>query len=511
MLGLATPARVCHNCPVAPTSEMKMGQIPAAALACASALTGLAVLALLGPWPLLALLLVIGLVGIYTRLYIKDPPGALLLLIGLATFESITFMAMSRALHLPAHAINALLSAKFVLLGTAVVAGIFFGRRQKETAPDVAAYVLMAYGIIVLAALFQQNLKHYSTMPQVRAFFSYITPVLLYSAARFSNMTAVQLQRVIRGCIVIAILAGVFGLIERLLLPISFWNTLGLPAFLAAKGAIPTLLHEGSESILGSAFSRRLIGPFDYPLNAAYFFIVPISLLMTMNVSGRFKRYGPALALGTLLLSCAELLTLTRGAIVGLLISIALMTIVSRRGRRFAPALIVALLLLAVSPLGYNLVAATVSLSDPSARNHMVVIGSDLRNAFNSFFGNGFGTAGFAAIEANGYASVGENLFATIGDQCGIAGIALFLLFVFAIVQYATRRASGRLMHCAQTALLVSTIAFMIGSFTTEHWQALESADMYWILAGAVVGMRSAKIDLENTQERVAQKQWQTI
>ena len=347
---------------------------------------------------------------------------------------------------------------------------------------------------------------NYPLETRIVGFRTALIPFILYLFGRLSQITLLEVRKIIKYHLVLAVIVVFFGFIE-ISLPYEFWLSLNYIGFKEqiVKVGIP-LGGWSDETIIfffahyGGLWIRRMISTFGSPLHVAYFLILPIfilfsSVLQKTIVMKKINGINTDKIL-LFLFSIGLIVTLTRGPLLGLLISLAITSICYVKGKRRIT--MIALAIASVSiflsifrQFVMHLFTMTITLEDASAAAHWMAYIDYIERFQGYIWGIGLGQSGPVGVTYGEGGEIGESLYFTIASEMGLLGLFSFILVIFLIVFYLNkenrRNNMPDFLKVMTLALLISTYAYSIGALTTEHWRGFTMSGMYWFLLGSTI------------------------
>ncbi len=419
------------------------------------------------------------------------------------------------------------------------------GRRLRLTLPD---YIAIAFTLTVLIYLILPE----SIMPEEGSLAQRLVSVriallmpLLYAFGRVFRPSGITDQRwVTRAVLGAGMVVGLFGLFELWFVPTTTWFEWGVKRFsdwLGYQYAGPGGLPENFFQTTGTGLLlRRMVSTYISPLGIAYtgLLVVPMGVLTALRArenSGfpRWVRWG-----AFSLLITSILLSVTRGALLSLVVELALLCLLLRSRRVIAIFIIVTLLVGLVlveyvrfgplltselrdvrPPAGYALVRnverfmlggadtgnsesipgsespesgelidRALSAEDPSARGHLAA----LLYGFDYLTLHPLGTGLGSAVQRYGSTQgPGESALLTIFGELGVVGGVLYAIMYLLALYYGFRAflTVPRDSLAAGFALVaclggISLIPIMI---TSNIWGNFSLTFLFWWCAGLSV------------------------
>lgn len=370
--------------------------------------------------------------------------------------------------------------------------------RTHRGAIGTSERLLVAYGGLLALALVSPWPVGQPFGARLVGFRTLVMPFAFLMIGRFWPADRRTTRTIIGAYIGLFVLLGLFGLFERLFLPVEFWSSVvGMGSYITdVKGILPDFHVENG--VVANMFRfgiRRLVSTFGDPLSCGYALVLP-----TLLVSARlWVRDGSRPARGTrgrlmialFILGASLVLTINRGAILTVLTALLLLF---SRGTKFRFVVIVGLALLALGlwqPDVARMVYETVTLQEGSARTHFdhLVLGVPSLVSLQYIFGLGLGRSGFWAQELYGTTvpGIGENAFFMLILQVGFIGALLFVASILAIA-IALRGQTwddGRSLEMALCrAVGASLLAHLIVANTSENLFSFTGMGQAWFMTG---------------------------
>jgi hypothetical protein len=407
-------------------------------------------------------------------------------------------------------ALDAVAAWKELLLLVALLVVAWKVRRLPAvTAADVLA---AAYAIVIVAywLIPQAWLDGEATMRgELLALRHHLFPVAAYAFGRLASVAWSERGRVGGLIALTAVVVAVVGLVDLALISLQAWRDSGVPGWyreqlgLDYKGlsGLPEnwVYNTGDEENP----IRRLVSTFLSPLASAYLFVIALIYI----VSRPFRWWSGLLAL---LLYAALLYTHTRAALAALAFGLVVLALAQRR---LAPAVLAfasvaagALFLVAYPSIGPSTSYTPEELEwlrenaqrdpgasgDPFAGNeastdsHLRNLRDGIRVVIDHPQGYGLGNAGVVAKRTGVEIRAGESTYTELGVDAGVAGVAAFVLWSFALLVGLWRREAW-LAAAFSAVLLLGLQTDVIG----VHWIAFT----VWAAAGLALGLSRERED----------------
>lgn len=304
----------------------------------------------------------------------------------------------------------------------------------------------------------------------------YAVPIVLYFLGKmyFGNISFSKIRNMLLFVTIpFLILSVFFYFVDKKSL--SAWN---MGALFEAKGmalrgagfldAFPVNFF----SFYGNNIYERLFGPLFDPLATAFFLVPFLFLFLTeMKFNKRYDAFFLFFSFFIVLL-----LTQTRAILGGIFLTILFIS-----GAKYSKLESRIKLFVVMFLAGFSILLAFYNFlmpyADPSSRGHLV--------AYEVFLGS-LSTASpmdiaFGQGLPRGLRFGSESIFISMIIHGGVLFCLLFLLFVFKGIFEVVKN-----KNCFQMKLIVifSFVCYFVSSFTTEHWFAVSSSGMFWVLFG---------------------------
>ena len=319
-------------------------------------------------------------------------------------------------------------------------------------------------------------------------------PIVLFFVGRFIVCTKKDIISSIKLLFFVAVIVSVFGIVQKLFLSDAFWFKAGIIEFYKLKaGDLMGRLPANFYSVFGNYRISRVGSTYSDPLAFGFANIFIIALLIALLAERSrpiFKT--PLQKLGVfLVVVCAQLLTMTRAAILANIFGVGILALYLKRIRGKLIIFAIPLLLFCMfNPLTQKIYHETTSLSDASSRSHINSLKFGFANLKTQPMGYGLGMGGYVGRQYQ-QGLAGENLYFTIAIERGVVALSLFLLAAFAIMIFCHRNRryvrDEPLLLVLTTTIVMATAGYLLASITTEHWQGVVSSGIYWLYAGITI------------------------
>jgi len=408
---------------------------------------------------------------------------------------------------LPASAVGVLMAGKEVILGAGIV--LLLPRTFRwDWRANAADRFAVAYLLGLAVYLFWGPAFLHSTAPlALRAISarSLASPALFYVWGRLCFLSLRELRRFLWFLIGLQTAIALFGILEWLFLPATFWSdTVGVGAFLLdVKGMMENQnVVAGLPSNMFQFGIRRLLSTYGDPLAMGIASVFPLLLC----VAWLLRRRGPwrwsihlpcgmaAAAIGT-----ALVLTIGRESIAAAGLGIAVLVWRSGKQQRFVVSLSLLLLCLAMLPVLWSYVAPTLTFREASAATHLRFLQTGWERIPTMLAGKGLGEAGGWAFSLAGVESeVGENSYFELMSQTGIITVALLVGFLITVA-VRSWRAAGAVGDPWISAAFLAAGAHVIarslsGIFSPSLFGVVPLASFFFFCgAGSTTAQRAAR------------------
>ena len=329
-----------------------------------------------------------------------------------------------------------------------------------------------------------------------------LIPVAAYFLGRLLVLTPVAWRRVSLAIVGVAVALTLWGLADVYLVPLQSWRDSGVPGWFGDQlgltyhglSGLPEnwVFNTGDENNP----IRRLVSGFLSPLATAYVLVIVLLYLVAR------RRMWWTVTAG--LIAYAGLLwTHTRAASLALALGLVVLAVAQRR---LAPVALAAVSLVAgvafvqafpvIGPSTSYTPTELVDLrrqgqqnpgvsedplsaGDASTSSHLRNLREGIRTVLHQPLGYGLGNAGVSASRTGVEIKAGESTYTEIGVETGLAGLAVFLAWMAAVLLGLWRR-SAWLSAAWVTMLAIGVQTDVIG----VHWIAY----VLFALAGAAIG-----------------------
>ena len=296
----------------------------------------------------------------------------------------------------------------------------------------------------------------------------------------------------------------IFGITERLFLPIDFLKHFGYG---------PNTIYP-YETINHNLNYPRIMSTLRgaNPLGA-YLIVVISALAVLIN---KTKRQRLFLSLAGLASLATLIFSYSREAWIGMALSLAFLVLVAIKNPRLKKMAIIISCVLIVTGLALggllrnnatlqNVIFHTQNGSSSklsSNQQHASAFKGGLKDIAHNPLGEGVGTAGPASVYNNGKGRVAENYYIQIGQEIGWLGIVLFLAINYLVAIELWRKRADTL----PLVLLVSLIGISFINLFSHAWADDTLAYIWWGLAGVACAPAILKTGNKNgkSQKRPA-------
>lgn len=384
--------------------------------------------------------------------------------------------------------------AKDVILGAAALFTfcLVFATGRATKGFKAIAYFSMLYGLLHLF-LWALHPNIYRLSAEIGIIYNVRLPLyLLLGYGAILLWPKFVFSSLIKPILIIGTIVASLGLIQYFL-PSDLLTHFG---YAISRGTFPVFFVDGNPTL-----PVRIMSTLREPNALGAFLIIPTSLAFLLMLRNRTSPKGLIFFLCVLLNCSALLLTLSRSAWLGLMISFAviLCIVYQRYIRQYwvflaCTASILALLTFA---LAYSLRNTThfqsyvshAGQSQPDDPNsdgyHRIFLIRGLKGIANNPLGHGPGTAGLASIQNPQGSFLTENYYVQLGYELGLLGVAMFV----ALQVWLYRRLQIGVHNHNEIALVLcaSFWAYFLINMLLHSWENEAVAAQWWLLTGFVV------------------------
>jgi hypothetical protein len=329
-----------------------------------------------------------------------------------------------------------------------------------------------------------------------------LIPVAAYFLGRLLVLTPVAWRRVSLAFVGVAVALALWGLVDVYLVPLQWWRDSGVPGWFGEQlgltyhgiSGLPEnwVFNTGDENNP----IRRLVSGFLSPLATSYVLVIVLLYLLA-----RRRTWWTVTA--ALVVYAGILWTHTRAAYLALAVGLVVLAVAQRR--RLPVALAIVSLVVGVgfvkafpqigpstsyteAELVYlrnqgnrhpSVSDDPLSAGDASTSSHLRNLREGIRTVVHHPLGFGLGNAGVSASRTGVDIKAGESTYTELGVETGLAGLAVFLAWMAAVLLALWRR-SAWLSAAWVTMLAIGVQTDVIG----VHWIAY----VLFALAGAAIG-----------------------
>jgi hypothetical protein len=327
-------------------------------------------------------------------------------------------------------------------------------------------------------------------------------PLLMYFIGRSIRIPPHGLRRMWN---VVFLVVALAGFSEVLFVPTSQLASLQEANYLA-KGQEINATVAGLEglfySAIGSRFDaanliwiRRMVSTYLEPLALGHALVLPIVFLFYAFAGPRPTFLRPRWLVGALLgaLILTQVLAVSRGAILAVVVGIGIIIAASRRARLRSIVVVAAILAIALTFAPVRaFVLNTISLEDPSSGGHISQLERGVQFVLDKPMGLGLGQGGYVGnyFSAGAAEGTGESFLFAMVSQVGVIGAALFLLALLAILlslQRVWRRTDSLWLKASALVTLGAVLGYSVSAIASEAAFGLLSSGTAWFMSGLVV------------------------
>jgi len=335
-----------------------------------------------------------------------------------------------------------------------------------------------------------------------------VLPVLVYFLGRFVPVPRKGLAAVWGVLLIVYVSIAVLGLTEYLLVPAAPMAQLQM-AIQQTKGNLDTSQETLIAELGGLFYSafwapdgsiiwvRRMMSAYLEPLALGHALILPLLFLFSNLVAPRAALLRPRWVIAALLvlLFIAQVLSLSRGAILATVIGLGVIGLMWQRTRMRSILLILLIVAGAmVVPQVRGYIAATLSLNDPSAQGHLYYFQRGLESVTQHPMGEGLGQGGYVeyqyASNTADFESKNEGFYFSVAGQVGIIGLALFafgMLLLLLRVWKTLRKTRSRWLQLSALTVIGALMGHLVAAVPTDGAFGLLTSSALFFMAGMVV------------------------
>lgn len=330
--------------------------------------------------------------------------------------------------------------------------------------------VALCAGAISLYGLFTAVVFRADMTSAMASYRNLVTPMLFLLLGLLASRTG-RATAYCAGLVVLGVVVVLFGFFE--LGATDFWQRAGLEDLWAAKG-----ISMASTGLPGNFYSseqfddlpvRRMVSSFADPVNFGTF-------LFAVFVAAWMLRQR----LVALLFLAAAAYAVSKGALLGVLIFIALWT------RVYANPLVQAIAIAGVVAGAVGFYGFAASNSTGSTDAHLDGFVAAFTELPGHPLGRGMGNVGVLAglFDGGSDSEVRESGLGVVVSQLGVVGIAVYAVFFVTVIRAASRVADPRL----RLGALGLAVAFLANAAFNEVAMSPNSAAPYFVIIGLVIG-----------------------
>lgn len=360
----------------------------------------------------------------------------------------------------------------------------------------------------LLFVLFDQNDDTYSAIlasvynNRILGYF-----LLGYVALRLSNTPQRHLQALMTGAVLISTAIAAFGIMQYFLPPDLLENV----GYSLERGVKPLFFIDDRPEL------PRVMSTLKDPNSFGAYLIVPILALgyalksRVVNASLFTRPFRREVLTVMLIIHLSALwLTFSRGALLGLIISIVTLIYITNQKRFFSllnrlwPILAVIIFLISfflfqarnTSFVQDYVLHAAVSTNEQDPNAKRVSLQADaLEDITEQPLGEGPGSAGLVAITNPKGGLLTENYYLQIAYEVGWLGFALFMTILYLIIRLLQKTCNKNSFASPVAAVLLASLAgYLFYSLLIHLWSNEAVALQWWLLTGAAVGYKSIHI-----------------
>lgn len=316
----------------------------------------------------------------------------------------------------------------------------------------------------------------------------------LYLLGRWMRLPDEQWRTYYRFLIGAAVVVAAFGLLEAYVLPSDFWLRIGHEEYYLMKRGRPIqgALYTNMRFWLPGVTTpiRRVASITGDPLISSYVLAFAVSLLSAFVLTRR--RVNLRLVAPFALVSVALVLTLSRGAVLTVILAAGLQVAARYRARR----LVLLTLLGYAAAIALVFAAGTSLLNVTYGKGHIVQLTQGIERGLHAPLGLGLGTSGSVAsglVKAQGgsadFEGGGDSYTGSTATQAGIVGVVLQVGSLLAIATTAFAEGAAERRRAAASAFVrvglgTYLAALLMTSTVNESGVGFIASGAVFVLAG---------------------------
>ncbi len=329
-----------------------------------------------------------------------------------------------------------------------------------------------------------------------------LIPVAAYFLGRLLVLTPIAWRRLSLALVGVAVVVTAWGLVDVYLVPLQWWRDSGVPGWFGEQlglvyrglSGLPEnwVLNTGDEDNP----IRRLGSTFLSPLATAYVLVIVLLFLVARRRTGwtvaaaglayvgllwtHTRAAYLALAIGLVVLGVAQRRALPVVlAVASLVVGVGFVKAFPHIGPSTSYTRAELVILRAQGQQNPGVSDDPLSAGDASTSSHLRSLRDGIRTVVRHPQGFGLGNAGVSASRTGVEIKAGESTYTELGVDTGIAGLAVFLAWMVAVLVALWRRSAW--LSAAWVAMLaIGVQTDVIG----VHWVAY----VLFALAGAAIG-----------------------
>lgn len=405
-----------------------------------------------------------------------------------------------------------------------ILAGIGFALVMWKTEIGVFSFIILApiaptmilVGLMVITTISfgirlstDKNFK-YTVTP-----FNMLVVAFLFIAL-FSSITSVDIKSSIRICLVYMVFTMAFPLIVNTIKSRSSWNTMMILFILS--GALVSFygvfqnfagIDTTASWVDANMFEDikvRVYSTFDNPNVLGQYLILVIPVAFAMLLKAKESRSKIIYTLVNISMFACLLYTWSRGAWVGVLLSLAFFILL--KDRRWIILCIIGLLLMpSVLPASIlNRITSIGDLNDSSTAYRVSVWVASIRIAKDYWMsGIGIGSSAFEkiypgyALNGAGFALHSHNFYIQWVVETGIFGLITFLTIILTAYKQITLVKNRKtLIGLVTLAMAGSLLGFLFQGMAENSWYNFRMVLMFWIY----LGILQSGVNIENQDNK---------
>lgn len=369
--------------------------------------------------------------------------------------------------------------------------------KARPRALDLADGLALAYFGLVTLYLFAPSVVHGVFFPL--SFYARLTAwrgdvlfIVIFLATRHVGLSDRARQWLVRVLLTIAVVAGGCALFE-------FFDSTGWNRFLVSTVHLPqyqatifhVFLNPADVLVHGTIGGRDVIRAGSIllsPLEVGAYLTIGLSVALSRLAQERFRSRFLVVAV---LAAAGVTVTVTRSAVLGVIVmmlALARAGVVNRAPGRIRLVLLVAAGAVAVAPFAGSSLVGQRSISGISggqdSQEHLTAGIKGIETLVHSPLGLGLGTGAQTSQRYHLGTLVTENAYLQVGNELGIAAMAIFVLLTLTVLWKLGRSRGPSSGPVPTAAIFAAGCGLAVGAFFLQIWNDYSVTLTFWGLAG---------------------------